>query len=107
MLSQNHTITEWPGLEGTSRIVNLQPPHHRYGNQPPHLILDQAAQGPIQPGLEHLQGRGIHNLLGQPVPLPYHSLGKELPPDIQPKSSLLQLKTTKLYLSGNKEMENL
>jgi len=24
--SQNHRITEWPGLEGTSRIMNLQPP---------------------------------------------------------------------------------
>jgi len=28
------------------------PPHHRQGCQPPHLILDQAAQGPVQPGLE-------------------------------------------------------
>jgi len=35
-----------------------------------------AAQGPIQPGLEHLQGRGIHNLSGQPVPAPHHSLGR-------------------------------
>jgi len=31
-------------------------PHHRQGHQPPHLILDQAAQGPIQARLEHLQG---------------------------------------------------
>jgi len=28
---------------------------------------DQAAQGPIQPGPECLQGWGIHSLLGQPV----------------------------------------
>ena len=48
---------------------------------------------PIQPGLEHLQGRGIHSFSGQPVPAPHHSHSKELPPDIQPKSSLLQLKT--------------
>jgi len=34
--------------------MNLHPPHRRQGHQPPHLILDQAAQGPIQPGLEHL-----------------------------------------------------
>jgi len=68
-------------------------PCRMQGHQPPHLILDQAAQGPIQPGLEHLQGWGIHNLLGQPVPAPHHSHSKELPPDIQPKSSLLQLKT--------------
>ena len=25
-MKQNHRITEWPGLEGTSRIMNLQPP---------------------------------------------------------------------------------
>ena len=44
-------------------------PRHRQGHQPPHLILDQAAQGPIQPGLEHPQGRGIHSLSGQPAPV--------------------------------------
>jgi len=90
---RDHRIIEWPGLEGTSRIIKLQPLCHRQGHQPPHLILGQAAQGPIQPGLEHLQGRGIHNLSGQPVPALHHSHSKELPPDIQPKSSLLQLKT--------------
>ena len=42
---QYKRITEWLGLEGTSRITNLKPPYHRQG-QPPHLILDQAAQGP-------------------------------------------------------------
>ena len=31
------------------------------------LVLDQAAQGLIQPGLEHLRGQSIHNLSGQPV----------------------------------------
>ena len=41
------------------------PPHHRQGHQLPHLIPDQAAQGPIQPGLEQLQGWGIHSLSGQ------------------------------------------
>ena len=34
---------------------------HRQGHQPPHLILGQAAQGPIQPGLEHPQGWGTQN----------------------------------------------
>ena len=71
-------------------------PFHRQGHQHPHLILDQPAQGPIQPCLEHLQGWGIHNLSGQPVPAPHHYHSKELPPDIQPKSSLLQLKTISL-----------
>jgi len=59
-----HRIKEWLGLEDTSRIMDLQPPHHRQGHQPPHLKLDQAAQGPIQPRLEHLQGWGIHSLSG-------------------------------------------
>ena len=92
-LQSYHRIIEWLGLEGTSSIIKLQPPHHRQSCQTPHLILDQAAQGPLQPGLERLQGWGIHSLSGQPVPAPYYSHSKELPPDIQPKSSLLQLKT--------------
>jgi len=50
-------IIEWLGLEGTSRIIKLQPSCCRQGHQPPYLMLDQAALGPIQPGLEHLQDR--------------------------------------------------
>ena len=38
----------------------------RQGHQPPYLIQGQAAQGPIQPGLEHFQGWSIHSLSGQP-----------------------------------------
>ena len=44
-----HRIIEWLGLEGTSRNMKLQPLCHRHSHQPPYLILDQAAQGPIQP----------------------------------------------------------
>jgi len=51
-----HKSTEKLGLEGTSGIIKLQPPCHRQGHQPPCVILDQAAQGPIQPSLEHPQG---------------------------------------------------
>ena len=80
----------WVGRD----LKDHEPPHHRQGHQPPHLIPDQAAQGPIQPNLEHLQGQGIHTLSEQPVPALHHSHSKELPPDIQPKSSLLQLQTT-------------
>jgi len=58
---------------------------------------NQTAQDPIQPGFEHLQGQGILNLSGHPVPPPHHSHSKELPPDIQPKSSLLQLQTIFCY----------
>jgi len=41
----------------------MRPLAHRQGHQLPRLILDQAAQGPIQPGLEHLQGLGIKQAL--------------------------------------------
>ena len=60
--------------------------------QPPGLVLAHAAQGPIQPGLEHLQGWGIHSLSGQPVSAPHYSLWEELAPDIQSKPSFLELK---------------
>ena len=55
---------------------------HRQGCQPLDQVLDQTAQGPIQPDLEHLQERGIHNLSMQPVPAPHHSLSRKLPPNI-------------------------
>ena len=58
----NHRIIEWPRLKRTTMIIYFQPP------------LDQAAQSLIQPGLECLQGWGIHNLLGQPVPVRHHPL---------------------------------
>ena len=64
-------------------IIKFQPLYYVQGCQP----LFQAAQRHIQPGLECIQGWGIHNLLGQPVPL------CELPPNIQPKSPLPQRKT--------------
>jgi len=54
----------WVGRD----LKDHQPPTpccHRQHHHPPHLILDQAGQGSIQPGLEHLQGRGRHSLSGQ------------------------------------------
>ena len=39
-------------------------------------------KGPIQPGLEHLQGWDIHNLSGQPATAPHCSLCEKLPSDI-------------------------
>jgi len=82
-----HGIIEWLELEGTSRIMKLQLPHCRQSHHPPHLILGQAAQGPIQPGLEHLQERGIHSLSGQPETFVY------------PLTSLLSL-----FLSGAEQL---
>ena len=46
-----------------------------------------------RPGLECLQGWGIHNLLGQPVPVCHHPVCEKLLPNIQPKSPLSQSKT--------------
>ena len=57
--------TEGFGLEGTFKGHLVQPPCHGQG----HLALDQVAQSPVQPGLEHFQGWGIHNFSGQPVPV--------------------------------------
>jgi len=49
-------------------------------------MLHQSARGPIPPGLEHLQGWGVHSALGS---LCQHltTLGKELPPDTFPPST--------------------
>jgi len=85
-------------LERTLRISKFQLPCHRQGHHPLGVVLDQITQGPIQPGLEHLQGQDIYNLSGQPVSASHHSFCKELPPDIQSKSSLLALKTITLVL---------
>jgi len=49
---------------------DLPVPSPCYGQE--HFPTAQAAQGPIQPGLEHLQGWGSHSLPGQPVPVSHH-----------------------------------
>jgi len=46
-----HRIIEQFGLERPSKFISFQPPCH--GQR--HLSLDQVAQSPVQPGLEHLQ----------------------------------------------------
>ena len=55
-------------------IIEFQPPYYVQGHQ----SLDQVAQSNIQPVLECLQGWGIHNLLGQPVPVCHCPLSKEI-----------------------------
>ena len=53
-------------MDGVEKDHNAHPvptPCYVQGRQP----ADQAAQSHIQPGLECLQGWGIHSLLGQPV----------------------------------------
>jgi len=82
--SEVHRMIEWPGLKRTTMMSWFQPPCHVQGRQPP----DQAAQSHIQPGLECLQGWGIHSLLGLPVPVHHHPLDEKIPPHIQPKPPL-------------------
>ena len=55
-------------VERSPKAHQVSTPCHRQAHQPADLALEQVAQGPIQPGLEHLQGWGIHRLSGQPVP---------------------------------------
>ena len=52
----------WIEKDHNDHLV-FNPSCYVQGHQPP----DQAAQSHIQPGLECLQGWGIHSLLGQPV----------------------------------------
>jgi len=47
----DHRFIEWFVLEGTLKIIEFQLPCHGLG----HFPLDQVAQSPIQPGLEHFQ----------------------------------------------------
>jgi len=69
-------------------IIEFQPPCYVQGRQP----AGQAAQSHIQPGLECLQGWGIHSLLGQPVPVRHPPVCEKIPSNIQPKPPLSQFK---------------
>ena len=79
--SQNHSMV-WLGRDLEDHLVPK--PCHGQGRLPP----DQVAPRPSQPGLEHCQGWGIHNLCGQPVPGPHHPHSEELLPYISSKSTL-------------------
>ena len=79
-----HRTMEWPELEVTSKMTQFQLSCHGQGCQPLNKALDQVAQGPNQPGLEHLQGWGIYNSSRQPMLAPH-------PPPTE-KSPLFQLK---------------
>jgi len=57
-------------------LIQFQPLCCVQGRQLP----AQAAQSHIQPGLECLQGWGIHSLLWQPVPVHDLPLSEKIPP---------------------------
>jgi len=63
LITESQNALGWKGPQGPW----ISNPPAGQDHQPPHLILDQVAQGLIQPSLEHLQERSIHNLSGQPV----------------------------------------
>lgn len=74
-------IIECFRLEGSFKdnLVLLSQPHlHGHRN----LLLGQAAQSLIQPGLYHLQQYGIHSFSGQLSPVPCHSLGNDFSSNI-------------------------
>jgi len=81
--AQHHRI-ECFGLEGTFRGHLAQPPCSEQG----HLQLHQAAQSPVQPGLECFQGGGIYTLSGEPTPVFHHPHHRKFLPYIQSKSIL-------------------
>jgi len=64
-VKENHGMA-WVGRKLKDHPVSI--PCHGQGCQPP----EQAAQSHIQPGLECLQGWGIHSLSGQPVSVCHH-----------------------------------
>jgi len=67
-------------------MIKFQLPSYRQGCKLIDELLEQAAQGPIQPGLEHLQGQDNHRLSRQP-----HQSVKNFP-NIKSQSSLLYFK---------------
>ena len=52
--------------------------------------LEQAAQDPVQAGLEYLQRRRIHNLSGKPVPVLRYPQSEEVLPHVQTELPVLQ-----------------
>ena len=82
----------WVGRDLKDHTAPTPPPHA--GPPTSTFNTSPGCPGPIQPDLEHLQGwTGHPQPLWTAVPAPHHSHRKGLPPDIRPKSSLLELKT--------------
>ena len=76
---RDHRILEWSRLQRTTMLIQFQPllcaelpttKQTRLPRATSSLALNAARQG-----------RGIHSLLGQPVPVPHLPLGEKLPPN--------------------------
>ena len=63
----------WVEKDPKDHLVSA--PCYVQSHQPP----EQAAQSHIQPDLERTEEWGIHNLLGQPIPVRHPPLCKKLP----------------------------
>jgi len=75
--SLNHKIIEWLRLEGS-----LNPSSSTRLPWAGCPLTSSGCPGPIQPGLEHLQGWDTHIFSEQSVPGLHHTLGKEFHPNI-------------------------
>ncbi|KAM9644853.1 uncharacterized protein ACIBXB_013062 [Morphnus guianensis] len=71
----------------------FQPPWPQAGTS----SLDQVAQSPISPDLEHFQYCGSHNFSGQPLPGSCYPHPKKFLPYVQSKSTLFQFKPVTPY----------
>ena len=75
--SQNHRITK-VGKDPQDHPV--QPfTHHQW------FLLNHVPQHNIQTFFEHLQGRWLHHLSGQPIPVPDHPFREVVFPNVQPE----------------------
>ena len=62
----NHRIIESPRLERPTGSSSPTIHHHQW------FSLNHVPQHNIQMFLQHLQGRWLHHLSGQPIPVPFH-----------------------------------
>ena len=70
-----HIIHRIIGLDGPSKIIWFHP------SPPVGRVINcrSGCPGPIQSGLQHLQGWGTHSFSGQPVLVPHQPLSEKLP----------------------------
>ena len=100
-LREHRFLSHWPGTGILYILGKLSQNHRMVGvgrdlcesSSPTPLpkqgLLQQAAHGLVQAGLDYLQRRRHHSLPGQPVPVFRHPQSEEVPPHVQ--SELLML----------------
>ena len=91
LISQNHRMF---GVERDLCGSSSPTPLPKQGH------LQQAAQDLVQAGLEYLQRRRLHNLLGQPVPGLRHPQREEVLPQTSGSESAQEGRSTELVTPG-------